>query len=349
MISHAESYGYFSDIHYDDESSPWPAYPSTSTYFTNLPGYFYFTDQAEHEANFVVTYPRGLTPGAWYQTKAYYTVSHMVEGWINVSGYELDNQSWSAWGREWLAKLIYRGYYSSPQFQGQPAIGKSGVGSEFGKLGPLPDLNMGLQQIVLGRGEGPGYWYTVVEKESKILVVVIVEPETLGEIQRYVTENQQLAANLLTQGYVSLPVVVTFQKPVSLSRATELVKNSGLEVESYQLRGYINGGEAPQDRFTAGCAPRGDALFPTDELKMLTEDLREVGGEEFVGVISIKGTLSPKGYSWLSSQPDVFLIDVMKQVLADKLIGKANGKPIEVLLESPYWFVENLYSWGKTQ
>jgi len=79
---------------------------------------------------------------------------------------------------------------------------------------------------------------------------------------------------------------------------------------------------------------------------MLTEDLREVGGEEFVGVISIKGMLSPKGYSWLSSQPEVFLIDIMKQVLTDELSGKANGKPIEVLLESPYWFVEN-YTWGK--
>jgi len=255
MISHAESYGYFSDIHYDDESSPWPAYPSTSTYFSNLPGYFYFTDQAEHEANFVVTYPRGLTPGVWYQTKAYYTVSHMVEGWINVSGYELDNQSWSAWGREWLAKLIYRGYYSSPQFQGQPAIGKSGVGSEFGKLSPLPDSNADSQQVVLGHGEGPGYWYTVVEKEGKILVIVIFEPETLEKIQQYVTENQQLAANLLMQGYVSLPVVVTFQKPVSLSRAAELVNNSGLEVESYQLRGYINGGDTPQDRLPLVALP----------------------------------------------------------------------------------------------
>ncbi len=348
MISHAENYGYFSDIHYDDESSPWPAYPSASTYFSNLPGYFYFTDQAEHEANFVVTYPRGLTPGVWYETKAYYAVSHMVEGWINVSGYVLDNQTWSAWGREWLAKLIYRGYYSSPQFEGQPAIGKGGAGSEYDKLGLRPDSNTGSQQVMIGRGEGPGYWYTAIEKEGKILVVVIFEPETLEEIRQYVAENRQLATDLLTQGYASLPVVVTFQKPLSFTRAAELVNNSGLEVESYQLRGYINGGDAPQDRFTAGCAPRGGTLFPKDELEMLTEDLREVGGEEFAGVISIKGALSPKGYSWLSSQPEVFLVDVMKRVLADELSGKASGKPIEVLLESPYWFVEN-YTWSEAQ
>lgn len=341
MTSYAEYYGYFSDIHYDDESSLWPAYPSTSTYFSNLPGYFYFTDQSEHEANFVVTYPQGLIPGAWYETKAYYTVSYMKEGWINVSGYALDNQLWSAVGREWLAKLIYKGYYSSPQFQGKPAISKSGTRSGFDQFEPHLDLYTASQQIVIGRGEGLGYEYTAIEKDDNILVFVVLELETLEEIQKYKANNSDLVANITTEKDSELSVVVTFRKPVPLSRVAELVSNSDLAVESYQLRGYVNGGDTPQDRFTAGCAPRGDALFPTDELEMLSEDLREAGGEEFAGVISVKGNLPSQSYSWLNSQSEVFLVDVMRQVLADKLSDKAKGKPIGVLLESPYWFVEN--------
>ena len=194
---------------------------------------------------------------------------------------------------------------------------------------------------MIGRGEGLGYEYTAIEKDDNILVFVVLELETLEEIQKYKANNSDLVANITTEKDSELSVVVTFRKPVPLSRVAELVSNSDLAVESYQLRGYVNGGDTPQDRFTAGCAPRGDALFPTDELEMLSEDLREAGGEEFAGVISVKGNLPSQSYSWLNSQSEVFLVDVMRQVLADKLSDKAKGKPIGVLLESPYWFVEN--------
>lgn len=345
MIAYADSYGYVPAIHYDDESSPWPAYPSSTTYFTNLPGFFYFTDPADHEANFVVTYPRGLTPGAWYETKAYYTVSHMVEGWINVSGYELDIQSLLAWGREWLAKLIYRGYYGVPQFRGQPAIGKSGSEAES----ELPPISyQSDQQTIVKRGEGPGYRYIVIEREKEILLIIVFTPKTLEELQQYVAENRKLAAALISEGYNSVPVVITFREPIAFSQAAYIIDRSGLLVETYYLRGYVNGGKTPQDRFTASCAPTEAGFCSESDLRMLTEDLQEAGGKDFAGVISIKGKLPSSSLEWLSELPEVFLVDLMGQMLMNYVVkGFRQDKPVRVLLESPYWFIENFRRQGQ--
>lgn len=83
-----------------------------------------------------------------------------------------------------------------------------------------------------------------------------------------------------------------------------------------------------------GCLPDRDDL--------------EAGGKDFAGVISIKGKLPSPSLEWLSELPEVFLVDLMGQVLMNDVVkGFRQDKPVRVLLESPYWFIENFRRQGQ--
>ncbi len=310
-------YNMFADLPFDDESSPSPAVPSVSTYFSNLPDFWYFADQGQHEANFVLTYPPSLGAGSWYHAIAYYSVQNppASESWINVSGYSLDGTAWGAYGREWLAKLKYRGYGSE--------LTGEGLGCSKGLIA----------------GGAPTSAGGVADATSPRDLILVLPPQNMGDLVRYAEQSRAKIGELVQAGQDHISVVVTFREPVPLSKAADLVERVGLSVTSYQLRGYVNGGGTPEDRYTAGAAPDDGVLFPEARLAALRDDLVRVGGKEFAGVVSIVGVVPGSTADDLISDPAVFLVD--PSGTAFRAEGDAVGSDVgEVAVHSPYWFVE---------
>lgn len=127
--------------------------------------------------------------------------------------------------------------------------------------------------------------------------------------------------------------LVTFSRPLPANRFRTLIGRPDVTVQRLTIRSVVDGVRVT----TFGTPDNGDAAGE--------QSLKRMGGKgaeagNLKGVISAEVTLTASGYQGLISSPDVYMIDLSDAMIRNELAGQY--EPLDVILNSPYWFMENL-------
>jgi len=189
-----------------------------------------------------------------------------------------------------------------------------------------------------------GFRYIVGQDDvGSYFVTVFFDDSSVAGLKAYAMESRRQTDILLQQGIDTLYVEATFNSPLSLDEFAELVVQSGMEVDYYNMRAI----DAQGDRVGMQGGPSEDELVQAWLLdEMLRGIERNSGGKaEFKGFISVAGMVNRQGYQKLVAHPKVFLVDVSvnlaRQVLQTR--GRpVNLREIQLVVGPVYWGMENL-------
>lgn len=145
-----------------------------------------------------------------------------------------------------------------------------------------------------------------------------------------------------------LPVLVTFKRPVSSERFTDLMREANAGVTSYRLRTF----DADGNRGIIGGAPESDGtILNFQHAQQFADRYQTKTGRAatIAGVIDAEITIDAAGYAALSAQSDVYLVDVMRGVAARELAQArlAGVKLTDIYLRGPYPSLEALGVLGR--
>lgn len=185
-------------------------------------------------------------------------------------------------------------------------------------------------------GETDSFRYTVQgERNGNLYVNISVNFDDSATHQKYVSANRQRGRNLASKGQLSVPVRITFARPLPLDETRLLVQETGLDITSFALvgRSSINGQKGFHVEFSG-----------LDKDIPMRKNMDPMGqGEELVlkGVMVIYGKTSPHGLARLLDDPRVYLVDTSEVQLRELLVQKHSsaiaGKELVFSVPSPFW------------
>lgn len=141
----------------------------------------------------------------------------------------------------------------------------------------------------------------------------------------------------------TVPVLVTFDRPVSFERFTSMMQGAPAGVKSFRIRT----GGPDGTKGTIGGSPEPDGtLVSAQHVQGFLERQRNKSGQvaTIAGIIDAEVTVDVTGYTALSSQPEVYLVDTMRGIAARELAGAGIGGYglADIRLRGPYAYLEEL-------
>ncbi len=153
------------------------------------------------------------------------------------------------------------------------------------------------------------------ESDGYSLAQVEYKADTIQSLQNYVALNKALTAQLFQDGLKDFAVIVTFNRPLPLDDFRAWVAATHLNVNGFTLRVMAKDGS----RVTVGGAPTGGQLIEDARLKSILDRVAEHGATDVRGFISVEGVVAAADYNQLIANNDVFLVDVTRSVIRQRL------------------------------
>ncbi|MCE7987263.1 MAG: hypothetical protein DYG89_39345 [Caldilinea sp. CFX5] len=174
--------------------------------------------------------------------------------------------------------------------------------------------------------------YTVEEKNGNLRVNVQVDLESKAERERYAEQQRQYASELARTANGSIPVQVTFKRPVSAEELQTMSKEFGLLVELLTLEMR----DAQNNLHTAVVLVDDLSTFELAKLPTAPEGYTL----KPMGVMVVRGTMAASKVGDLAHDERVYLPDVMPYLLTVELAKQYRNistEQIQVDVPSPHW------------
>lgn len=176
--------------------------------------------------------------------------------------------------------------------------------------------------------------YTVEQRPNgQLRVRVDVDMASRTVRDAYAKQQRSAALALASSHAGTVPVQVTFARPLSVEEAQDLAQSTGLTADMV----IFEARDATEGLHTVGTRGTEPGLVDTDSLK---PDL-EQRGLRLIGITMVQGTVpaSTEGLGRLASDERVYLPDVMAHLLAGKVAAHrgVDVRTVQVSVPSPHW------------
>lgn len=170
--------------------------------------------------------------------------------------------------------------------------------------------------------------------------------KTIKDLKDYLQQNQNIINEINQQIEIEkIPIVVTFNNPISQIELTRLQDKYLLNLESFEARVTNQFGE----RITIGGIPDKNNETNVESVYNSILSPTKFLGERFrlVGVTSIEGTVVSVNLNSLSRDPAIFIVDALPAWLIIKNnvlknLFKNELKLIDINLNDLFWYKEDL-------
>ncbi len=186
-------------------------------------------------------------------------------------------------------------------------------GSDIYKVSYVINGNTVFDATVIDMGE----WVVIAQRNGNKWDVSIGFDFTKNNAEKLLIDlNRQFAMKLFPDNNDPIYVTVMFSRPIPFKEFSNMIRESGMKVVYYEIRGYERNGQP----VTIGGNPSGDALVPQDKINLFKERAY-ARGRPFViaGIIKADGYLTKDGYTMLMRSGVVRMVNVMR-VLAKQIV-----------------------------
>lgn len=164
----------------------------------------------------------------------------------------------------------------------------------------------------------PGWGYQVwAEPDGYMSARIDYKRDSVQALRNYVTVNKTLANQLRSEGLSEFVVIVTFKRPIALDDFWAWVAVNPLKVNSYTLRVLAKDGS----RVTIGGAPSEESPREAEaHLRRILGIVARHGATDVQGIMSVEGVLSATDYDKLVADKNIFLVDVTRSAVLQRLM-----------------------------
>lgn len=189
---------------------------------------------------------------------------------------------------------------------------------------------------------------TVDEKGRAIKGAAVLYSTTeQSSIEAYTGAAQSLGVGAFT-GHQTLPVLITFNRPVSFERFTSMMQDAKVEVKSYRIRTR----NADGSRGTMGGSPERDGtIVSVQHVQDFLDRQQGKSGQvaTIAGIIDAEIVVDLSGFARLNTQQEVYLVDAMRGVAIRELAqsGVVGTGLADIELRGPYAYLEDFGVFGR--
>lgn len=191
-------------------------------------------------------------------------------------------------------------------------------------------------------------WKYHAEQNNRTAGAIITyKADNLQELTAYAEANRTLVAGL-AGNKEPISVIVTFRTYMSPDQLRQWARDSGLLVTGGMMR--IVQGNGQLGTLGLGLGTDDDPL-PQAELDAELENIRNQSGtggiREIPGIYSVEGTVDSSRIGAITSNPMVYMADVTRTVVYNRLLAAGWGElidrqRIQVVPPNPFWRMEEL-------
>lgn len=171
---------------------------------------------------------------------------------------------------------------------------------------------------------------------------IVYDRGSAERIEQYVSASRAVGSKAFSER-ATLPVLLTFNKPIGFEEFTALMKGSNAQVTSFRIRTINPDGSGG----TLGGRPEPDGTIVSPEhvRALLDRQQARVGqAPTIAGIFDAEIIIDIAAYESLANHPQVYLVDTLRGVaLVELRLANLSRIPIEtVVLEGPYPALERL-------